>query len=375
MRALRLIAPACALVLASCLPADDTKTTAETAASAEEIPLLETVKAPAADRDVAWEEWASVGAAAAKLDWLSGAAHTGGSLYLVGTRAVKTGGGKPARDAEIVFVKLGPSGAEEAASFPSPYGERAGAAAAAGPDGRLWFIGGMYTPPPLKLAPEGQLDFAELGTPVGEVFAWKPGTDNLDLVTHLPVPRGDAAAFFRGGDLFVVGGTYDPASPDDENNEQVHGYNVGEGLWTKFHEMKVPLARPAAAVAGGGLYVIGGKQLKPAHVTNLVFRYDLAVFKWQRMAPLPSPRAGAAAYVVGDYIYVIGGCEAEALGSPPRMAAKNYRYDLKKKTWEELPSPLPEGCTLSAFDGTYFYLVGADKTYRGRLARARPNNP
>jgi hypothetical protein len=372
VRARELIAPACALVLASCAPSDEGKTTAETAASAEEVPLLETVKAPAADRDVEWTEWAPVGAAAAELDWPSAAAHSGGSLYLVGTRAVKTRGAKPAGDAEIVFVKLAPSGAEDVAVFPSPYGERAGAATAAGPDGCLWFIGGMYTPPPLKLAPEGQLEFAELGTPVGEVFAWKPGTDDLELVTHLPVPRGDATAFFHGGELYVVGGTFDPASPDDENNEQVHGYGVSDGLWTKYHEMRAPLERPAAAVAGGGLYVIGGKQLKPAHVTNVVFRYDLTVFKWQRLAPLPSPRAGASAYVVGDYIYVIGGCEAEALGSPPRMALKSYRYDLKQKRWEELPSLLPEGCTLSAFDGTYFYLVGAGKTYRGRLVRAKP---
>jgi len=368
-----LVAPACALILASCSPSDEGKTTAETAASAsEEVPLLETVKAPAADRDVEWEEWAPVGAAAAKLDWPSGAACSGGSLYLAGTRAVGTRGSKPARKAEIVFVKLAPSGAADVAAFPSPYGERAGAAAAAAPDGRLWFIGGMYTPPPIKLAPEGQLDFAELGTPVGEVFAWKPGTENLELVTFLPVPRGDAAAFFHDDELYVVGGTFDAASPADENNEQVHGYDVAEGLWTKFHEMRIPLARPAAALAGGGLYVIGGKQLKPAHVTNAVHRYDLTVFKWQKLAPLPSPRAGAAAYVVGDYIYVIGGCEAEALGSPPRMAAKTYRFDLKRKIWEELPSPLPEGCALSAFDGTYFYLVGAEKTYRGRLVRVKP---
>jgi hypothetical protein len=366
------IALACALALAACSPTDEGKPTADAASSAEEIPLLETVKAPAADRDIEWAEWAPVGTAAANLDWPSGAAHSGGSLYLVGTRAVEKRGAKPKAEAEIVFVKLAPSGAEEVAAFPSPYGERAGAAAAAGPGGRLWFIGGMYTPPPINLAPEGQLDFAELGTPVGEVFAWKPGTENLELATHLPVPRGRAAAFFRGDQLYVVGGTFDPASPDDENNEQVHAYDAGDGLWTKFHEMRVPLERPAAAVAGDGLYVIGGKQLKPAHVTNVVFRYDLIVFKWQRMAPLPAPRAGAAAYVVGDYIYVIGGCEAEALGSPPRMALKSYRYDLNRKCWEELPSPLPEGCTLSAFDGTYFYLVGTENTYRGRMVRAKP---
>jgi hypothetical protein len=74
---------------------------------------------------------------------------------------------------------------------------------------------------------------------------------------------------------------------------------------------------------------------------------------------------------VGDYIYVVGGREAEALGSPPRMALKTFRYDLNEKRWEELPSPLPEGCSLVAFDGSHFYLVAAHKTYRGRIVRAK----
>ena len=68
MRPNELVALTCALFLTSCSPSDEGEPTAETAASAaEEAPLLETVKAPRADRDVEWEEWAPVGAAAAKL--------------------------------------------------------------------------------------------------------------------------------------------------------------------------------------------------------------------------------------------------------------------------------------------------------------------
>jgi N-acetylneuraminic acid mutarotase len=151
----------------------------------------------------------------------------------------------------------------------------------------------------------------------------------------------------------------------------VHSYSTAEGLWRKYHELPVPLASPAAAMAAGGLYVIGGKQLKPAHITNAVYRYDLTYYKWQKTPPLPAPRAGAAAFAVGDYIYVVGGCEAEALGKPGRMALKNYRYDLNAKCWEELATPLPEGCAYAAYDGTYFYVVAAGKTYRGRIGKAK----
>lgn len=368
MKAFRLAAIAALAAFSACTAPEKGEPTAETAAAPEEAPVIETLKAPTADADIKWEEWAAVGAADAKLDWPAGIARARGALYLVGTRALKRAA--PGPRAEIVFVKVTPGGLDEVAAYPSYFGERAGAAVTAGPGGRVWFVGGMYTPPPIKLAPEGQLDFAELSTPVGDVYSWAPATKELKPETLLPVPRGDAAAFFADRELYVVGGRYDPADPADDNNRQIHRYNPRDGLWTKLHDLRVPLARAAAAVARGGLYVIGGTQLKPAYVTNVVRRYDLVVYKWQTMSQLPAPRAGAGAFAAGDYIYVVGGCEAEPLGSPPRMAQKSYRYDLNEKSWEELPSPLPEGCSLVTYDGSYFYLVAPHKTYRGCIVRA-----
>jgi hypothetical protein len=370
MKAYYLAATAALTVFSACTAPEKGEPTAETAAKPEEVPVIETLTAPTADADIKWEEWAAVGAADAKLDWPAGIARARGALYLVGTRALKRTAGPGAR-AEIAFVKVTPGGLDEVAAYPSYFGERAGAAATAGPGGRVWFVGGMYTPPTIKLVPEGQLDFAERSTPVGDVYTWDPAAKELKLETFLPVPRGDAVAFFADGELYVVGGRYDPADPAADTNRQIHRYNPRDGLWTKLHDLRVPLARAAAAVARGGLYVIGGTQLKPAYVTNAVRRYDLIVYKWQTMSPLPAPRAGAGAFAVGDYIYVVGGCEAEALGSPPRMALKSYRYDLNEKRWEELPSPLPEGCSLATYDGSYFYLVAAHKTYRGRIVRAQ----
>jgi hypothetical protein len=369
MRTGRIVAVTLLGAAAACTAPDKSEPTAETAAEPEKPPVIETLKAPTAAADIKWKEWAAVGAADAELDWPAGVAKTRGALFLVGTRALKGAAG-PGPRTEIVFIKVAPGGLDEVAAYPSHFGERAGAAVAAGPEGRLWFVGGMYTPPPIKLAPEGRLDFAELSTPVGEVYSWDPATKEFRLETFLPVPRGDATAFFADGELYVVGGRFDPAEPAEDNNRQVHRYNPRDGLWTKLHDLPAPLARAAAAAARGGLYVVGGTQLKPAHVTNAVRRYDLVVYKWQTPPPLPRPRAGAVAFVVGDYIYVVGGCEAEALGSPPRMALKSYRYDLNKKLWEELSSPLPEGCSLVTFDGSHFYLVAAHKTYRGRIVRA-----
>jgi hypothetical protein len=354
----------------ACTAPEKEPASAETASTAEAPPTIETLAAPAADTDLQWEEWAPVGAASARVDWPAGAAWTRGTLYLVGTRQLRTPGAGRGPRAEIVFTRLSPRGAEEAAHFPSRFAERAEASVATSPDNRLWLVGGMYTPPPIKLAPEGRLDYTELGTPVGEVYTWSPGASDLALETLLPVPRGGATAFFHGGDLYVVAGLYDAANPDDANNLQVHKYEPAEGLWTKYHDLPVPLAGSAAAVARGGLYVIGGKQLKPAFISNAAFRYDLEVFKWQRCPSAPAPRTGARAYVVGRHLYLLGGCEAEGLGTPARMGLKTYRLDLQANRWEELATPLPEGSTLTAYDGSHFYVVGAEKTYRGRLVKA-----
>ncbi len=370
MRTGRFVAAAFAALVSAC-GVPEKKETAAAASTAEAPPVMEILRAPVADVDIKWEEWAPAGAADATLDWLAGAARAGGTLYLVGTRKPKTPAHGPGPRAEIVFNRITPKGMKEVAAYPGYFGERADAAVAASPDGRLWLVGGMYTPPPLKLAPEGRLDFTALGTPVGEVYVWTPATKDLKLETYLPVPRGKARALFVDGELYVVGGIFEPADPNDENNRQMHRYDPGDGMWTKLHEVPAPLAQPAAAAAKGGLYVIGGQQLKPVHVANRVYRYDLAVYKWQMTPQLPAPRAGAGAYVVGDAIYVIGGSEAEGLGSPPRMGLKSYRFDVNRKRWEELPSPLPEGCLFSAFDGKFFYLVGGHKTYRGYIVKTK----
>ncbi len=233
-------------------------------------------------------------------------------------------------------------------------------------------VGGYYTPPPIKTVPEGELTYTALAGPVSEVRVWSPADKQFKLETILPIPRGDATTLFADNQIYVVGGVYDRADPENDNNKQIHRYDPRDGLWTKLHDLGFGLASPAAAVTGKQLYIFGGKRLKPQHITNAAFRYDLEVFKWQRLPSLPAPRAGAAAFVVGNHIYLLGGREAEGIGGIQRLALKGYRYDLNGRKWEELRSPLPEGSYFIVYDGASFYLVGDAKTYRGRIVKTRP---
>lgn len=362
-----------ALLLTACAPAKKpAKTAAGTAGTGEKPPTIEILKAPAAPVDIAWAEWAPVGLAQAGIEWPAGAAWGRGKLYLVGTRRAAPDPKKPEVAAgETVFYEVGPGGGREAAVYKNPLGERAAASVLSSPDNRIWIIGGYYTAPPLKTVPEGKCDFTPLGVPLGQVEVWTPGEPDLHAETSLPIPRGDAGVCFGGLQLYVVGGAFDKAAPTDDRNRQIHAYDPRDGLWTKFHDLKVPISSPAAVVARDGLFIIGGKQLAPTFISNSVWRYDLLVFKWQKQPPLPAPRAGARAFAVGNALYVIGGKETEGVTSPGKLALKNFRYDLDKRRWEELPSLLPEGSTLVAFDGTYFYVVGAEKTYRGEILPVR----
>jgi len=355
------------LLITACTPIKKpTKTAATSAPTAEKPPRIEILKAPAAPVDIAWTEWAPAGLVQARIDWPAGAAWGRGKLYVVGSRRAAADPKKPeVAVGELVFYEVTPSGGREAAVFKNPQGERAGAAALASPDNRIWVIGGSYSAPPLKTVPEGKAEFAPLGVPIGQVDIWTPGAPELRSETLLPVPRGEAGVCFGGIQLYVIGGAFDKTLPDDERNKQINGYDPRDGLWTKFHDFRYSLLSPATAVVRDGLFIIGGKQLAPSFVTNAVWRYDLQVFKWQKQPPLPAPRAAARAFAVGNAVYVIGGKEKEGLTSPGKLALRNFRFDLDKRQWEELSSPLPEGSTLVAFDGAYFYVVGGEKTYRG----------
>lgn len=323
---------------------------------------------PLAPVDIVWEEWAPYGVADSGLDWPAGAVAGVGKLYLVGTKRLPPPPGKQRlKRAAVAITEISPANIKEVATLPTSFGECARAAVARGPGGEVWFVGGAYTPPPIKTVPAGEFKYNELCAATGTVYRWKPDGREITLETYLPVPRYEAVAFVDDGLLYVVGGIFDAADAAAGNNKQIHRYDPRDGLWTKLHDLPLPLAAPASAVAKNELYVIGGKQLRPSHITTNVLRYDLNYYKWQKGPSLPAPRAGATAVVIGDFIYLVGGKESEGTTAGTRFATRCFRFDLTRHRWETIPTPIPEGTTLCAFDGAHFYLIGTNKTYRGTL--------
>jgi N-acetylneuraminic acid mutarotase len=114
------------------------------------------------------------------------------------------------------------------------------------------------------------------------------------------------------------------------------------------------LNAPAAAVAGGRVYVIGGFSTVTNVPTDRVHAYDPATHAWSERARLPAPRGGHAAVVLNGRIHVIGG------GNSQSTLADHSVYDPASNSWT-MGAPLPrsEGSPAAvAFEGKLWAIGG-----------------
>ena len=165
---------------------------------------------------------------------------------------------------------------------------------------------------------------------VGSVWIYDPATDTF--TSGVPMPEGrergaGGIAVWRGR-IYYFGGlhdgvatpwvdVYDPAAPTDP--------------WTSLPDM--PRARDHfhAAVVGGRMYAIGGRQGDRLTPFGFNDAYRFATGTWTTgLAELPTPRGGYASAVVQGRILIIGG-EGAGLAYPTVEA-----YDPASDTWMRL---------------------------------------
>ena len=165
---------------------------------------------------------------------------------------------------------------------------------------------------------------------VGSVWIYDPSTDTFTSGVPMPAGRERGAggvAVWRGR-IYYFGGlhdgvatpwvdVYDPAAPTDP--------------WTSLPDM--PRARDHfhAAVVGGRMYAIGGRQGDRLTPFGFNDAYGFATGTWTTgLAELPTPRGGYASAVVQGRILIIGG-EGAGLAYPTVEA-----YDPASDTWMTL---------------------------------------
>ena len=183
-----------------------------------------------------------------------------------------------------------------AAPMPSA---RSRLAAVAGPDGKIYAIGGSTT---------STLDLTGY-TSVVEVY--NPATNSWTTAAPMNTPRVGLAAAVSGGKIYAFGGYGKPPGYTARYLVTVEAYDPASNSWSSSPSMKAARYGLAAAGAANGLiYLIGGKNESSVPPSNNE-EYIPSSGASSYIAGLPSGQRSELAAVSinsqGDVLYALGG--------------------------------------------------------------------
>ena len=237
---------------------------------------------------------------------------------------------------------------------PMPGGARDSLAAATGPDGRIYAIGGFDG--------SNHLDRVE---------AYDVATNTWSTEAPLPVARGNLpVATGPDGRIYAIGGLTDSGA-----TSEVDAYDTTTNTWTTVASMPSGARSDFAAATGpdGRIYAIGGSD--GTNVLSRVEAYDTTTNTWTTEAPMPGgPREDLVAATGPDgRIYAIGGDDGSCTNITDRVEA----YDTSTNTWTTL-SPMPGGVRTHVAGATgpdgRIYAIGGFNCY-AYLNRVEGFNP
>jgi len=132
------------------------------------------------------------------------------------------------------------------------------------------------------------------------------------------------------GKMYVVGGFRRNGS----QTNTVEAYTFAADRWQFVQPLPIALDHPAAAVARGKLYVLGGYASGAA--VDLALEYDPQTDRWTAKARMPTRRGALAAAVIEENVYAVGGFrDGDAVDDLAR-------YDPAADRWEVLSAmPTP----------------------------------
>jgi Malectin domain/Kelch motif/Abnormal spindle-like microcephaly-assoc'd, ASPM-SPD-2-Hydin len=184
--------------------------------------------------------------------------------------------------------------------------------------GRIYYIGGLNQWP----APQS-----------AEVYIYDPATDSFSQGAPMPSgrARGAGAVAVHNGRIYYAGGLHDGIAVP-----WLDVYDPVANSWTPLPNMPTARDHFHAAVIGGKLYAIGGRNVNISATTPVNEVYDITANRWSTgFAPLPTPRGGFAAAALGDEILIIGG---EGAGSQTFNTVE--AYNVTTNMWRTL-APMP----------------------------------
>jgi hypothetical protein len=164
-------------------------------------------------------------------------------------------------------------------------------AAATGPDGTIYAIGGNS------------------GSPLDTVDAYDPTTNTWTTLASMPTARYELAAVTGpDGRIYAIGGFNGSSFVNT-----VEAYDPSTNTWTTVASM--PTARFGVAAAtgpDGTIYAVGGAN--NSGILSTVEAYDLSTNTWTSAPSMPTARYGLAAATGPDgRIYAIGGFNGSSI--------------------------------------------------------------
>ncbi len=196
--------------------------------------------------------------------------------------------------------------------------------------------------------PGGRL---QSGLPTNVLEVYNLRDDTWEQRTSLPIALSAYALLAHEGQLYLFGGI-----GEDSYLSTVFTYDPSENTWVQIDGMPEPRAYAGAAIAGGGIYIIGGHNGERALSSNLMF---IPMFGegeklvWNSPAPLPEERFASGVASVADVIHIIG-------GKGEKNNGVGYKYIAQLDEWQEFPSPFSgewSNLGLSSV-GTQLYAIG-----------------
>ncbi|MGC6857162.1 Kelch repeat-containing protein [Pseudomonas aeruginosa] len=213
------------------------------------------------------------------------------------------------------------------------------------------------------------------------VFVYDPRTNQWSTAPSLPEARAEGVAVSVDGRIFAIGGrvaSKPGAAHFNDHADSVRGdvLDPASGRWSPIADAPTARNSAAAAVIGGKIYVVGGRQafkqpdgsLRQVNVATLEV-YDPGSNRWQSKAPMPQAQGGLAAAAHDGRLYVFGG---EQWVPEQKVLAESWVYDPSSDSWSALP-PLPtprHGLGAAAVGNRIFVMGGGARVGGGEATRA-----
>ncbi|OAM86948.1 hypothetical protein OH491_14880 [Termitidicoccus mucosus] len=272
----------------------------------------------------------------------------------------------PPTDADFTWVR--------AADLPEPAGLKAMYAGLS--HGRVILAGGSYFPVPASQGGKKTYARRVFTRPADapEGAAWE-----IDAAA-LPAGLGEGASVTTEHGIVIMGGNGESGPVADVFILKWDGA-AGRVVRTPLPPLPGPSANAAAVYRGGKIYIIGGENRGRA--SRRLMQLDLAAATggetgaaWRELPSLPgTPRFGAAAAVLragaGERLFVFGG-RAEAAGRVVETdyLADGFSYDFETGAWSPV-APLPWRALLPAAartaDSEMVVMGGSDGSHLARM--------